>query len=268
MKNKQTAQHKVNRKPNLNNQTLKKPEFVRLNKYLAQSGLASRRKADELIESGQVTINGRKVYELGIQVDPKQDKIMVDGKTVRPDNDYIYILFNKPKNVLTSMSDPDGRPNVGDFFDRFPKRVFPVGRLDWDSEGMLILTNDGEYANKVMHPSHEIGKTYMVKIDDHIKPEHIQKLKSGVTTAVGKLRAVAVEKIRKGSDQYDWLKVTITEGRNRQIRRMFEKLGYDVKKLQRVAIGGLAIGKVKKGEFRVLDPDAAKKVFYRFDYKA
>jgi len=236
---------------------------IRLNKYLAQSGVASRRKADELIELGKVRVNGRTVYELGIQVDPENDQITVQGKNIKRDEEHVYIVFNKPKNVLTAMSDPMNRPTVGGFFGKLPMRIFPVGRLDWDSEGMLLLTNDGEYANKVAHPTKQIGKTYLVKVNGHMQPGHFEKLKNGVSTAVGRVRAVHVAKYRKpeGSDKYDWITITITEGRNRQIRRMFEKIGFDVIKLQRVAIGALEMGPLKRGEYRVITPAMAKKVF-------
>ena len=236
-------------------------EVIRLNKYIAQCGLASRRKADELIENGEVIINGRKVFELGVQVNPKTDDIRVKGKKIRQESDKIYVVFNKPRNVLTAMSDPEGRPTVGDYFERMPLRLFPVGRLDWDSEGLLLMTNDGDYAQRVAHPSEEIAKTYLVKVDGHPTDEHINKLLHGVATAVGRLKAVKVERIRRGADQYGWLMVSITEGRNRQIRRMFEKIGFDVLKLQRVAIGALTIGNLARGEHRLISPTQALKVF-------
>jgi 23S rRNA pseudouridine2605 synthase len=235
-------------------------ETMRLNRYIALSGIASRRKADELIESGKVMVNGRKVYELGVQIRPDQDKITVAGRPVQQEQKKIYLLFNKPKNVLTTMSDPTDRPTVGDFFKRVPFRVFPVGRLDWDSEGMLILTNDGNFSFQISHPANQVPKTYLVKVSGHPTDVQLARLKRGVTTAVGKVHALEVERMRRGdSDNYDWLKVVIDEGRNRQIRRMFEKIGYDVLKLQRISIGDLAIGRVKKGEFRVLTEKEAKK---------
>jgi 23S rRNA pseudouridine2605 synthase len=239
---------------------LKTSESVRLNRYIALCGLASRRHADELIEKGKVLVNGRKVFELGIKVDPKKDKVTVDGRPVQQETKKIYLLFNKPKFILTSMSDPTDRPTVGDFFQRVPFRVFPVGRLDWDSEGMLILTNDGDYSYQISHPTSQIPKTYLVKVDGHPSESQLEKLKRGVSTAVGRVHALDVEVIRRGdSENYDWIRIIIDEGRNRQVRRMFEKLGYDVLKLQRVAIGELSIGSLKKGEFRVLSAQEAKK---------
>lgn len=235
-------------------------EELRLNRYIALCGIASRRRADELIESGKVMVNGRKVYELGIRINPQTDRVTVQGKPIQQENAKVYILFNKPKNILTSMSDPTDRPTVGDFFKRVPFRVFPVGRLDWDSEGLLLLTNDGDFAYKISHPTSNIPKTYLVKVNGRPTDEQLERLKRGVSTAVGRVRALDVERIRRGdSDNYDWVRIVIDEGRNRQVRRMFEKLGFDVMKLQRVGIGDLALGRIKKGEFRVLDAKEAQK---------
>ncbi len=242
-------------------------DTIRLNKFIAQCGIASRRKADELIEDGQVMVNGRRVYELGVQINPKTDEIKVGGKPIKTEQELVYVLFNKPKNVLTAMSDPEGRPNVGDFFKGLPVRLFPVGRLDWDSEGLLLMTNDGEFAQRVAHPKEEIPKTYMVKVNGHPTGEHINKLLNGVSTAVGRVKASQVQRVRRGADQYDWLLVSITQGRNRQIRRMFEKIGFDVLKLQRVGIGSLTLGNLARGEYRVLPPTQAQKVF-KFEQKS
>lgn len=237
------------------------PTLIRLNKYLADCGIASRRKADELIENGKVQVNGKRVFELGQRVDPSCDHIVVGGKTVKPPLSKIYVMFHKPKNVVTTMEDPEGRPTIADFIRRFPQRLFPVGRLDWDSEGLLILTNDGDFAQKVTHPKFEIPKTYLVKVNGQPTPLQLRKLLQGVSIIGGRVRALEVEKIRRGAEQYDWLKVVITEGKNRQIRQMFAKIGYDVLKLQRVAIGQLRLGKLDRGEFRVLTPEEVKKVF-------
>ncbi len=236
---------------------------LRLNKLIADSGLASRRHADRMIEEGQVTINGKRVYELGIKVDPAHDHILVNGKPLKKPLENIYILFHKPKGVLTTMEDPLGRPTIANYLDGVPGRVFPVGRLDWDSEGMLLLTNDGEFANKVTHPKAEVTKTYMVKVDGQPTKEEIQKLVRGVSIIGGKVAAKHIEKIKRqeGSDKYDWYKMVITEGKNRQIRQMFEKIGYDVMKLQRVAIGRLRIGAVERGDLVFLNDAAVERVF-------
>ncbi len=238
---------------------------TRLNKVIADSGLASRRAADRLIEEGSVTVNGKKVYELGVRVDPKKDKIIVGGKPLKAKGLPVYALFHKPKGVLTTMDDPLGRPTVGNFIEGMPTRVFPVGRLDWDSEGMLLLTNDGEWAQKIMNPKSDITKTYLVKVDGQPTADHLNKLRRGVSIIGGKVKALAVSRIKKSGEkktaQYDWLKIVITEGKNRQIRLMFEKIGFDVMKLQRVAIGRLRIGNVERGQIVYLNDVAANRVF-------
>ncbi len=240
---------------------------VRLNKLIADSGLASRRHADRMIEEGLVSVNGKKVFELGVKVDPQNDKILVDGKALRKAlSEKIYIMLNKPKGVLTTMEDPMGRPTVKDLLiEKVPVRVFPIGRLDWDSEGLLLFTNDGDFANRVMHPKAEVTKTYLVKLDGHPEPKHLEKLRKGVTIEGGKVAAKHVEKVMKPgenkSSKYDWYKIVITEGKNRQIRQMFEKIGFDVLKLQRVSIGRLRIGSLKLGELVFLNDVAIERVF-------
>lgn len=236
---------------------------LRLNKLIADSGLASRRHADRMIEEGQVTVNGKRVYELGIKVDPTQDRIMVNGKPLKKPLQNIYVLLNKPRGVLTTMEDPLGRPTIAEYLEGVPGRVFPVGRLDWDSEGLLLLTNDGDFANRVTHPKEEVTKTYMVKVDGQPSKEDLQKLLRGVTIIGGKVAAKHIEKVKRqeGSDKYDWYKMVITEGKNRQIRQMFEKIGFDVMKLQRVAIGRLRIGNVERGELVFLNEAAIERVF-------
>lgn len=235
---------------------------LRLNKFLAECGVASRRKADELIESGHVQVNGKTVYELGVRVTPETDRVTVDGKPVRPEAQKIYVVFYKPENVLTTMEDPEGRPTVADFMEQLPVRVFPVGRLDWDTEGLLLLTNDGEFAQRVMHPREEIPKTYLAKLDGKPTDEQLQKLKNGVTIPGGRVKALHVERAKVGdSRQYDWVKIIIGEGKNRQVRHMFNKIGFDVKKLKRVAIGQLTLGPLAKGEYAFLDEGALVKIF-------
>ncbi|WP_413295214.1 pseudouridine synthase [Bdellovibrio sp. HCB185ZH] len=243
---------------------------VRLNKLIADSGLASRRHADKMIEEGMVTVNGKRVYELGVKVDPQHDKILVDGKVLRkPLSQKLYLIFNKPAGVLTTMDDPEGRPTIAEYLGDVPSRVFPVGRLDWDSEGMLLLTNDGDYANKVAHPKEEVTKTYLVKLDGKPEPRHLQKLKDGVSIVGGKVSARHIEKIKKSGDnkseKYEWYKIVITEGKNRQIRQMFAKIGFDVMRLQRVAIGRLRMGAMKAGELMFINDVAANRVFLADD---
>lgn len=244
----------------------KKTELVRLNKFIASTGLCSRRKADELIAAGEVRVNGKTISELGLQVNPTQDTIFVKNKPVQMPAEKVYILFYKPTQVMTTMSDPQGRPSVADYVAHLKYRVFPVGRLDWDSEGLLLLTNDGEFANRVMHPKHGIAKTYLVKLNGQPSEDHLKKLRYGVTIQGGRARALVAEKInRKGSEQYDWVKIVIDEGRNRQVRRMIEKIGFDVKKLQRVAIGRLTLGDLERGEMRFLDAKDILRIFMTED---
>jgi 23S rRNA pseudouridine2605 synthase len=243
---------------------------IRLNKLIADSGLASRRHADKMIEEGLVTVNGKRVYELGVKVDPQHDKILVDGKVLRkPLSQKLYLIFNKPAGVLTTMDDPEGRPTIAEYLGDVPSRVFPVGRLDWDSEGMILLTNDGDYANKVAHPKEEVTKTYLVKLDGKPEPRHLQKLKDGVSIVGGKVSARHIEKIKKSGDnkseKYEWYKIVITEGKNRQIRQMFAKIGFDVMRLQRVSIGRLRMGAMKAGELMFINDVAANRVFLADD---
>ncbi len=255
-----------------NNSTVKdtvKTTDVRLNKLLAERGVASRRGSDKMIEEGQVTVNGKKVYELGIKVNPNVDKISVSGKPLRSKNQNLYIMFNKPKNVITSMNDPLERVTVADYMHDVPGRVYPIGRLDWDSEGLILLTNDGDFAQKVMHPKEEVTKTYHVKLNGQPQIYQIKKLLTGVPIpGAGKVKAKLVEKLKavkeknkKTSDKNDWYKIIITEGKNHQVREMFKKIGFDVIKLQRVAIGKLRIGSLERGSFVYLNDAAIERVF-------
>jgi len=235
--------------------------LTRLNKLIADSGLTSRRKADRLIETGKVMVNGKKVFELGIKVNPNSDKVVVDGHPLRRKFEHIYIMFHKPRGVLTTLSDPEDRPTIKDYLKEVPTRVFPVGRLDWDSEGLLLLTNDGEYANRVMHPKDEVTKTYLVKLDKPARPDQIRKLLSGVTIVGGRVKAKHIESVQRGRELHPWLKIIIDEGKNRQIRQMFEKIDCDVLKLQRVAIGRLRMGSLPRGHLVYLNDVAAERVF-------
>lgn len=238
-----------------------KPE-IRLNKFLADCGLASRRKADHMIAAGEVQVNGKTVYELGVRIDPAYDRVIVDGKTVKPSTQKIYVIFNKPDHVLTTMEDPEGRPTVADFMEKLPVRVFPVGRLDWDTEGLLLLTNDGDFAQKVMHPREEIPKTYLAKLDGKPTEAQLDKLRKGVTIPTGRVKALFVETAKVGdSDKYGWVKIVIGEGKNRQVRFMFQKIGFDVKKLKRVAIGQLTLGNLERGEYAFLDERSLERIF-------
>lgn len=237
--------------------------ITRLNKALSEAGISSRRHADRLIEQGLVMVNGKKVYEMGIKVNTATDRITVEGHPVDFANEKIYIMFHKPKGVITSLSDPEGRPTVIDYFSKFPQRIYPIGRLDWESEGLLLLTNDGDYANSVMHPKKEVTKSYLVKVNGQPEQKHLDKLLTGVSIVTGKAKARHIEKVKRpdSSDKYNWYKIVISEGKNRQIREMFSKIGFDVLKLQRVAIGKLKIGSLPRGEWTELTVDQTKRVF-------
>ncbi len=194
-------------------------------------------------------------------MDANADRISVNGKPLRKKFEHLYLMFHKPQGMLTTMEDPHDRPTIAAVLGEVPARVFPVGRLDWDSEGLILLTNDGEYANRVTHPKAEVTKTYMVKVDGQPREDQIKKLLTGVSIPGGKVSARSVEKVKRGGDQYAWLKIVITEGKNRQIRYMFEKIGFDVLKLQRVAIGRLRLGSLPKGGLVYLNDVASELVF-------
>ncbi len=237
---------------------------IRLNKFIADAGIASRRKADQLIDEGLVKVNGKTVYELGRKIDPYEDSVRVGKKLIpRLKSRKYYLAFHKPREVVSSLKDPEDRPCIGDFFEKFPARIYPVGRLDWDSEGLILMTNDGDFSQEVNHPSKEIPKTYHVKIDGKIGRQKIQKLINGVSIPNGgRVRARKLKLLRsKCTKVHDWLEIEITEGKNRQIRKMFFKIGFDVLKLQRVAIGGLKLGSLKRGEFTELSPLQIEKIF-------
>lgn len=224
---------------------------MRLNKFLAECGVCSRRKADEIIAEGRVTVNRKTVSEMGFDVDEKKDVVYLDGKKIVPVTHYEYIMFNKPKGCVTTMSDDKGRKTVYDFIGR-EKRLVPVGRLDYDSEGLLLFTNDGELTHKLTHPSNEIPKTYVVKIEGEISESDMAILRKGVTVNGVKYSRCKV-KFTGEENGLSRLEVVIFEGKNREIRRMFEAVEKNVVFLKRVAIGDLRLGGLSRGGFRELN---------------
>ncbi len=241
---------------------IKASQPIRLNKYLAQWGDISRRKADALIKRGEVFINGSKVKNLGVLIDSQKDQVRIKNRIIHKQNfSPVYIMLNKPENVLTTTADPKDRTTVMDFIKKHKQRIFPIGRLDWKSEGLLLLTNDGDFAQKILHPKNKISKTYLVKVQGNPSQGQLRKLVTGVSTPLGRMRALHAEKTLKTKQNNQWIKVIISEGKNRQIRHMFNKLGYRINKLRRVSIGRLKLSKLKKGSYVLLKKSDAEKAF-------
>ncbi len=226
----------------------------RLQKILASAGIASRRKAEGVILQGRVQVNGQIVSELGSKADPVHDHIRVDGKLIHPAGEYRYYMLNKPKQFVTTVSDPQGRPTVMQFFSRIKLRMFPVGRLDYHSEGLLLVTNDGELANALTRAASHVPKTYLVKVGGVPSEEALNALRRGVSIPLGdpesntgyrgrearvRTAPATVRLFRAGENP--WYEITITEGRNRQLRKMFEEIGHHVEKIRRVEYGPLVL---------------------------
>jgi len=230
----------------------------RLQKIIAAAGITSRRKAEELITAGLVSVNGQTVTQLGAKADGTRDHIRVDGKLLRAPERHVYFLVNKPRGYVTSVTDPEGRFTVMDLVRGIGARVYPVGRLDYASEGLVLLTNDGDLAQKLMHASSHVPKTYLVKVAGKPGAEALSKLRSGVTIALegqhGRKRCVksAPARIHLARDAPNpWFEVTLIEGRNRQIRRMFEQVGHHVEKIKRLRYGNLELD-IEPGKWRAL----------------
>jgi len=232
---------------------------IRLQKILADLGVASRRKAETMIEEGRITVNG-KAAELGQKADPELDHIKLDGKllTRRP-GPKVYYAFHKPRGVVSTLEDPQERPTVGDYLRHIKARVYPVGRLDYDSEGLLLLTNDGEFTQSVLHPSKKMPKVYQVKIKGALSEEDIAVLEKGMYLEDGKTAPAKVRRLRKAREN-SWIEMTITEGKKRQIRRMLFRVGHDVVRLVRVKVAGIDMGGLAPGEMRPLTPKELEKI--------
>lgn len=225
---------------------------VRLHKLISQAGVTSRRKAEELIREGRVRINGKTVFQLGTKADPDRDTIDVDGKRIEPKQPRISVLLNKPDGYITSLRDPEGRPTVKKLVDNIPVRLYPVGRLDYHTEGLLILTNDGDLAQKIEHPSHALEKVYVAKVKGVPEEIKINKLRGGIILEDRKTLPAKIKILETRKNA--WLEITIQEGRQNQIRNMFEKIGHPVLKLKRIAIGAIRDDSLKPGEYRILKP--------------
>lgn len=223
----------------------------RLQKILSQAGVASRREAEGIITAGRVAVNGTVVTELGTKADPEKDRITVDGKPVRPETVKVYILLYKPTGYMTTLKDPEGRPVVTDLLKGIKERVYPVGRLDYNTEGLLLLTNDGAWANRLAHPRHEVEKEYLVKVRGKASPEQLRRLAAGVELEEGRTAPAKVTPIHE-SEKNSWLSITIHEGRYRQVRRMCEAVSLSVVRLKRSRYGFLDLGELKPGEYRLL----------------
>ena len=228
---------------------------LRLQKVLAQAGLASRRQAEEWIRAGRVSVDGRTVTELGLKINPGVQRIEVDGQAI-PFYEYqVYYLFYKPKGVLSTLMDPQGRPTLQDFLTqaRIRERVFPVGRLDWDAEGLMLLTNDGELAQALQHPKFQVPKSYRIKVRGIPSDEALKRLQTGIKLPSGKKHAADCERIKVGEDRA-WLMITIREGEKHQVKDMLSAVGHPVLAIKRVALGPLSLGRLVPGELRPLSP--------------
>ncbi len=223
----------------------------RLQKIISTAGVASRRAAEELIVEGRVRVNGKVVTELGAKADAERDHIKVDGKLINPAQPRTYVMLNKPVGYVTTLSDPEGRPVVSDLLTGVKARVYPVGRLDYNTEGLLLLTNDGDFAHLITHPKHELPKTYLVKIKGVLSDADIDALQRGVFLKDGKTAPAKVRKLRK-EEANSWVEITIHEGRKRQVRRMIDHTGHFVIKLKRVRIGNLNLSDLPPGAYRHL----------------
>lgn len=226
---------------------------MRLNKFLSNSGVASRRKSDELISQGKVFVNGKVVSELGLQINEKKDKVTVEGKQIKLPSSFVYIKLNKPKGYACTAHDEKGRKTIYELIDT-DERLFSIGRLDYDTEGLILLTNDGDFANKVAHPKYAIEKEYRVTVEGQIKESELAVLRKGVVVDGERMPSAKVEFLSE-DDKFTKLSVVIDEGQNRQIRRMFEAIGKSIRLLKRVRIGQVRLGGLKRGDYRDLTED-------------
>jgi 23S rRNA pseudouridine2605 synthase len=229
--------------------------LVRLHKLLARSGVASRRKCEELMLEGEVTVDGEVVTRLGTKVDPLTAVIRVSGQRLPPVSPHVYLVLYKPTGVVSTMSDPQGRPTISDLVADRPERLFHVGRLDTDTAGLLLLTNDGEFAQRMAHPSYEVDKTYVAEVDGRVSKTTVEQLLAGVELDDGPVTVSAARVVGQGVQDRSIIELVIHEGRNRIVRRLLDHLGHPVRKLTRIAIGPVHLTGLKAGELRDLTND-------------
>ncbi len=228
--------------------------LVRLQKLLAQSGVASRRKCEELMLEGLVEVDGEVVTRLGTKVDPRTAVVRVDGKRLPPISEKVYLVLNKPRGVVSTMSDPEGRRTLSDLVSDRPERLFHVGRLDTDTSGLLLLTNDGDFAHRMAHPSYEVDKTYVAEVEGEVFRRTIKQLLEGVTLEDGPV-TVSKARIVESTPAKSIVELVIHEGRNRIVRRLLDHVGHPVRRLTRTAFGPVSLGRLRSGEMRELTLD-------------
>ena len=233
----------------------------RLNKIIAEAGVASRRAADKLIKEGRVSVDGVVVLQLGSKADPEINEIKVDGESLKIIKSKTYLVFHKPRGVISTMSDPEGRENLGDYFKDRKDRLYHVGRLDRESEGLLLLTNDGEFAHRATHPSYGLEKRYLVEIEGEFNKQNSDQLIQGVRLEDGLARALKVIHTRAVSKNHHWIEVVIHEGRYHIIRRLIESLGLKVLRLIRTEFGPIALADMKAGRHRVINQEELINLF-------
>lgn len=224
---------------------------MRLQKYIAECGIASRRSAEKMIESGRVYVNGELVDYMGCVIDPDVDIVEVDGRAIKSESKKYYIMLHKPKNYVTTVSDNLGRPTVMQLVSDIGARIYPVGRLDFDTTGLLIMTNDGDFANILMHPRHVVNKVYIARIDKPLDESQLERLRSGIDLDGVMTSPAKAENIKRPQKGFE-VKITIHEGRNRQVRRMLDAVGANVMSLKRISVGSLTLGNLPEGKWRRL----------------
>jgi len=224
---------------------------IRLNKFLAQAGVASRREVDKMIAGGEIKVNGRVIQVLGYKIDDEKDKVEVEGKKIEREEGQVYLMINKPPGYLVTLKDRFQRPTIKQLLPSLGKRIFPVGRLDYDSEGLLLLVNDGELAYRLTHPRFKVGKVYLVKVKGDPDPSKLSRLEKGIYLEGRKTAPAKIARLSRSSKR-NLLKVEIYEGRKREVKKMFDAVGHGVLQLKRIDFGGVRLGKLKTGKWRFL----------------